>query len=150
MASTFLFPFHGDRAVVLPLPMPPDPFCSSLQWPLPPLAWAPRAAPSVMPKTSHPAGTRSVSPRLAQALQDAAAHQASLLSSLLFQHWLQQSLTLMELCPPKDKGLSYFRCFVNLEAAKTAELYLVNIDCYCSAPSFIHGKKNTLLLFILI
>lgn len=42
--------------------MPPDPFCSSLQWPLPPLAWAPRAAPSVMPKTSHPAGTRSVSP----------------------------------------------------------------------------------------
>lgn len=63
-----------------------------------------------------------------------------LLSSLLFQHWLQQSLTLMELCPPY-KGLSYLHYFVNSGAAKTAELYLVNIDCYCSAPSFIHGKK---------
>lgn len=98
------------------------------------------------PKSPTQLAQNQWAPWHAQALQDAAVHQVSLLS-FVFQHWLQQGLVLMELCPP-IQGIELFTLFYEFRGIKTAEPYLVNMTAIALLPASFTEKNMPLVILI--
>lgn len=134
MASMLLFSFHGKRAATLPLPVPrvlggaflyAVPAASSSLWIQ---GWLLLLCPT----NPHPAGTKSVSPM---------PREEGLLSFFIFQHWLQRSLILTGPHPLVQGTEALTVCF-EFRMSQNSRAACNEHDFYCSAFSFVHGKKS--------
>lgn len=151
MASTFLSPFHGNRAAVLPRPVPSEeePFCTR-----PAVASASSGMGSKGSSFYHaqkvlPSWHKISEPHDMHKHYRMLQHTSLLSSASASSNTGCSTASSLWSFVPWFKGLRYLLCFVNFGGVKTAELHLVNVIAIALLPaSFM--EKNMPLFFILI